>query len=461
MADIDPRISAAPAVTTGPIRGSRKVHVGPLKVAMRAVDLEPSCGEPPLNVYDTSGPYTDPDVTHRHQRRPRRAAPRLDPRPRRRRGSRRARSPPRGQRPARPRPLAAASPPSPTSAAASCAPSPARTSARCTTPAAASSPPRWNMSPRARISAARCSPTTSATARTSAPRSPTTSPPNSSATRSPAAARSSPTTSTTPNPSRWRSAATSSSRSTPTSATRAVASDVAAEVDKMVWSIRWGADTVMDLTTGRNIHDTREWIIRNSPVPIGTVPIYQALEKVGGIAEDLTWEIYPRHADRAGRAGRRLLHHPRRRPPALHPDDRQARHRHRQPRRLDHGQMVPRPPQGELPLRALRRDHRDHEGLRHRLLPRRRPAPRQHRRRQRRGAVRRALHAGRADQARLGAGRPGDDRGPRPRADAQDQGEHGQAARGVRRGALLHARAAHHRHRARATTTSPAASARR
>ncbi len=72
----------------------------------------------------------------------------------------------------------------------------------------------------------------------------------------------------------------------------AVASDVAAEVDKMVWSIRWGADTVMDLSTGRNIHDTREWIIRNSPVPIGTVPIYQALEKVGGIAEELTWEVF-------------------------------------------------------------------------------------------------------------------------------------------------------------------------
>ncbi|MGP1351740.1 MAG: phosphomethylpyrimidine synthase ThiC [Parasphingopyxis sp.] len=72
----------------------------------------------------------------------------------------------------------------------------------------------------------------------------------------------------------------------------AVASDVASEVDKMVWAIRWGADTVMDLSTGRNIHDTREWILRNSPVPIGTVPIYQALEKVGGVAEDLTWEIF-------------------------------------------------------------------------------------------------------------------------------------------------------------------------
>jgi len=72
----------------------------------------------------------------------------------------------------------------------------------------------------------------------------------------------------------------------------AVASSVEEEVDKMVWAIRWGADTVMDLSTGRNIHNTREWIIRNSPVPIGTVPIYQALEKVGGVAEDLSWEVY-------------------------------------------------------------------------------------------------------------------------------------------------------------------------
>ena len=72
----------------------------------------------------------------------------------------------------------------------------------------------------------------------------------------------------------------------------AVTSSVEEEVDKMVWAARWGADTVMDLSTGRNIHNTREWIIRNSPVPIGTVPIYQALEKVGGVAEDLTWEVY-------------------------------------------------------------------------------------------------------------------------------------------------------------------------
>ncbi|MCR5874612.1 phosphomethylpyrimidine synthase ThiC [Phenylobacterium sp. J426] len=72
----------------------------------------------------------------------------------------------------------------------------------------------------------------------------------------------------------------------------AVLSHVSDEVDKMVWAIRCGADTVMDLSTGRNIHNIRDWIVRNSPVPIGTVPIYQALEKVGGVAEDLTWEVF-------------------------------------------------------------------------------------------------------------------------------------------------------------------------
>ncbi|MEE8156915.1 MAG: phosphomethylpyrimidine synthase ThiC [Gammaproteobacteria bacterium] len=72
----------------------------------------------------------------------------------------------------------------------------------------------------------------------------------------------------------------------------AVSSSIAEEVEKMVWATRWGADTIMDLSTGKNIHETREWILRNSPVPIGTVPIYQALEKIDGKAEDLTWEIY-------------------------------------------------------------------------------------------------------------------------------------------------------------------------
>jgi phosphomethylpyrimidine synthase len=72
----------------------------------------------------------------------------------------------------------------------------------------------------------------------------------------------------------------------------AISSSIEEEVEKMTWAIRWGADTVMDLSTGKNIHETREWIVRNSPVPIGTVPIYQALEKVGGKAEDLSWDVF-------------------------------------------------------------------------------------------------------------------------------------------------------------------------
>ena len=72
----------------------------------------------------------------------------------------------------------------------------------------------------------------------------------------------------------------------------AVSSSIEEEVEKMTWATRWGADNIMDFSTGKNIHTTREWIIRNSPVPVGTVPIYQALEKVNGVAEDLTWEVY-------------------------------------------------------------------------------------------------------------------------------------------------------------------------
>ncbi|PCI51545.1 MAG: phosphomethylpyrimidine synthase ThiC, partial [Moraxellaceae bacterium] len=72
----------------------------------------------------------------------------------------------------------------------------------------------------------------------------------------------------------------------------ALGSSIEEEVEKMTWATRWGADNVMDLSTGKNIHETREWIVRNSPVPIGTVPIYQALERVNGVVEDLSWEIY-------------------------------------------------------------------------------------------------------------------------------------------------------------------------
>ena len=138
----------------------------------------------------------------------------------------------------------------------------------------------------------------------------------------------------------------------------AVTSSVEEEVEKMVWAIRWGADTVMDLSTGRNIHNTREWIIRNSPVPIGTVPIYQALEKCDGDPVKLDWEFYrdtlieqcEQGVDYFTiHAGVRL---------GYVPPHRQPRHRHRVARRLDHGEVVPRAPQGELPLHALRRDLR-------------------------------------------------------------------------------------------------------
>ena len=165
------------------------------------------------------------------------------------------------------------------------------------------------------------------------------------------------------------------------------------------------------------------------------------------------------HADRAVRAGRRLFHHPRRRAARLRPPHRQPRHRHRLARRLDHGEVVPGAAQGELPLRALRRDLRHHAQVRRVVLARRRPAPRLDRRRQRPRAVRRAGDAGRAHPDRLEEGLPGDDRRPRPRAAAQDQDQHGQAAQGVRRGAVLHAWARSPPTSRRATTTSPRASA--
>ena len=130
----------------------------------------------------------------------------------------------------------------------------------------------------------------------------------------------------------------------------AVTSSVEEEVEKMVWAIRWGADTVMDLSTGKNIHLTREWIIRNAPVPIGTVPIYQALEKVGGDPVKLDWECYKdtliEQAEQGIdyftiHAGVRLGY--------IHLTAR-PRHRHCVARRLDPGQLVPLPSQRELPL---------------------------------------------------------------------------------------------------------------
>ena len=122
----------------------------------------------------------------------------------------------------------------------------------------------------------------------------------------------------------------------------AVASSIEEEVEKMRWATKWGADTVMDLSTGKNIHATREWILRNSPVPIGTVPIYQALEKVGGKAEELTWEIFRDTLIEQAEQGVDYF--------TIHagvllrfiPLTAQPHDRHRSARRQHHGQMVPR-----------------------------------------------------------------------------------------------------------------------
>jgi phosphomethylpyrimidine synthase len=220
----------------------------------------------------------------------------------------------------------------------------------------------------------------------------------------------------------------------------AVSSGIAEEVEKLVWAIRWGGDTVMDLSTGKHIHETREWIVRNSPVPIGTVPIYQALEKVDGRAEELTWEIFRDTLIEQAEQGVDYF--------TIHAGV-LLRYVPLTAKRVTGivsrggsilGQVVPRASPRELPLHALRGHLRNHEGLRRGLLAGRRPAPGLHRRCERRRAVRRAGNAGRADEDRVEARRADHDRRPRPRADAADQGEHGQAAARVRRGAVLHAR---------------------
>ena len=117
----------------------------------------------------------------------------------------------------------------------------------------------------------------------------------------------------------------------------AVSSGIGEEIEKMTWAIRWGADTIMDLSTGKRIHETREWIIRNSPVPVGTVPIYQALEKVDGVAEELSWEIFRDTLIEQGRTRCGLLYHSRRRAIALCANERQTIDRHCFARRFHHG----------------------------------------------------------------------------------------------------------------------------
>jgi len=290
MADIPARTELK--VTTGPIRGSRKVHVGPLKVAMREIDLEPSSGEPPLRVYDTSGPYTDPntridimaglpsfrrdwifgrgDVESYDARH-------VKPEDNGLTGPDRAKGvepfPNVVKRPLRAKPGMNVS---------------QMHYARkgIITPEMEYVAIRENLG-RAELKdklvrdgqdwgASIPDYVTPEFVRDEVARGRAIIPSNINHPESEPMAI-------------GRNFLVKINANIGNSA---VASSVAEEVEKMVWSIRWGADTVMDLSTGRNIHDTREWILRNSPVPIGTVPIYQALEKVGGIAEDLTWEIF-------------------------------------------------------------------------------------------------------------------------------------------------------------------------
>ncbi len=228
----------------------------------------------------------------------------------------------------------------------------------------------------------------------------------------------------------------------------AIRSSIADEVEKLQWSIRWGADTVMDLSTGAEIHKTREWILRNSPVPIGTVPIYQALEKVGGKVEKLDIKLFLETLVEQAEQGVDYF--------TIHAGVRLA-HVPLTAKRLTG--IVSRG--GSILARWCLAHHKEnflythfeeicelHAALRRQLQPGRRPAAGLAGGRQRRGAVRRARDAGRIDRDRLEARRADDDRGPGPRAHASDQGEHGEAARAVSRGALLHARPADDRHRA-------------
>ena len=289
MADIASKIEIG--VTTGPIRGSRKVHVGPLRVAMREVDLDPGCGEPPLRVYDPSGPYTDP-------------AARIDimaglPQLRREWIIGRGDVESYDARALRPEDNGQLGPdrsggvqPFPNVVR-----RPLRAKARANvsqmhyarrgdvTPEMEYVAARENLGRDAALSAARDGRDWGA----AIPDHVTPEFVRDEVARGRAII---PNNINHPESEPMAIGRNFLVKINANIGNSAVASNVAAEVDKLVWAIRWGADTVMDLSTGRNIHDTREWIIRNSPVPIGTVPIYQALEKVGGIAEELTWEIF-------------------------------------------------------------------------------------------------------------------------------------------------------------------------
>ncbi len=297
MADYDPRISTADiGVTTGPIRGSRKIHVAvpsspDVRVAMREIVLDPSCSEPPLRVYDTSGPYTDPRATIDINA----GLPQLRRQWIEARGdvesydARAVRPEDNGQLgPDR----SGGVPQFPGSIA---RPLRARAGANVSqmhyarrgiiTPEMEYVATRENLG-RAMLKEYRRD---GESFGASIPDFVTPEFVRDEVARGRAII---PNNVNHPESEPMAIGRNFLVKINANIGNSAVASNVAAEVDKLVWSIRWGADTVMDLSTGRNIHDTREWILRNSPVPIGTVPIYQALEKVGGVAEDLTWEIF-------------------------------------------------------------------------------------------------------------------------------------------------------------------------
>jgi phosphomethylpyrimidine synthase len=287
MPDIPARTQLA--VTTGPIRGSRKVRVN--GVAMRAVDLEPSSGDPPVTLYDTSGPYTDPDARIDIMA----GLPELRAQWIRGRGDVEEVD----QREVRPEDNGQLGP----DRSGGVSPFPkvrkrvlrARSGANVTqmhyarrgiiTPEMEYVAIRENLGREVALDQARDGESFGA----SIPDFVTPEFVRDEVARGRAII---PANINHPETEPMAIGRNFLVKINANIGNSAVASDVAAEVDKMVWAIRWGADTVMDLSTGRNIHDTREWIIRNAPVPIGTVPIYQALEKVGGVAEDLNWEIY-------------------------------------------------------------------------------------------------------------------------------------------------------------------------
>jgi phosphomethylpyrimidine synthase len=289
MADINSPVEIG--VTTGPIRGSRKIHVGPFKVAMREIDLEPGSGEAPVRVYDTSGPYTDPEA-------------RIDIHaglPALRRDWQLARGDIEeyAARETRPEDNGQLGPDR--SGGVPAFPNVAKRVFKAKPGANLSQmhyarqgivtaemeyvAERENLGREMLKDHVRDGQDWGA----SIPDYVTPEFVRDEVARGRAII---PSNVNHPECEPMAIGRNFLVKINANIGNSAVASDVAAEVDKMVWSIRWGADTVMDLSTGRNIHDTREWIIRNAPVPIGTVPIYQALEKVGGVAEDLTWEIF-------------------------------------------------------------------------------------------------------------------------------------------------------------------------